>query len=136
MEEAVAPSARADASSAAASARRLVASSAEPSTATTTSVVPRKMRRPRGSLIARRPESRSVAPALLGVGLAVLVEMGLELEAARVELDGQLRHAVGRNLERPRQLRRPLVPCVQGIAAGRYRFQREGAVARGLSVPR
>src|SRR5688572_20734355 len=121
MEEAVAPSARADASSAAASARRLVASSAEPSTATTTSVVPRKMRRPRGSFIARRPVSPSVAPALLGIRLAVLVKVRLELEAARVEVHRQLLHAVGRNRQRPRQLRRALVPGVQGVAAGRDR---------------
>src|SRR5262245_36112107 len=110
MEEAAAPSARAEASSAAASARRLVARSAEPSTATTTSVVPRKMRRPRGSFIARRTVCPSVAPALLGIRLAVLVEVRLELKAPRVKLHGQLLHPASRHCQRPRQLRRALVP--------------------------
>src|SRR5687768_17159807 len=113
MVAAVAPRARADASSAAASARRLVTSRAEPSTATTTSVVPRKIRRPRGSFIARARQRRSVAPALLRVRLAVLVQVRFELEATRVELHRQRLGAARLNLQRTGDLRGALVPGVQ-----------------------
>src|SRR5918994_3188697 len=113
MEAAVAPMARAEASSAATSARRLVTRSAEPSTATTTSEVPRKIRVPSGRVIASRPARGSVAPALLGIRLAVFVEMGCELEAAGVELERQLLHAFGRHRERSGNLGSPLVPGVE-----------------------
>src|SRR5688572_10220832 len=113
MEEAVAPSARAAAASAAAAARRLVTSSADPSTATTTNAVPRKMRRPSGSFMPWGPAPGSVAPALLRVRLAPLVEMRRELEPPGVELDRELLHTLRRHLERPGDLGGALVPGVQ-----------------------
>src|SRR3989449_3188666 len=121
-------SARATPASAVRVAERAVIPKLAPSTATTSSVEAKK-------IFAARPNRTGLValePGIRRVVFAQLVLVRHPAEAARIELDLEPGHTRRPDGELLHRLRAPLVPDVQGVAAGGDVLDREAPVRRRL----